>query len=118
VIQRIEAIVNAPHFPSTQHPTHHLLNCFRLLTRIMPYIFESHENAEWEDHFFWTPRTVERQAPGSTSQEQQIRGNFGEEGGQGASEAVDSSSPSDQKRIAEYDTLKPRGELLLTRKFK
>ncbi|KAI8334287.1 high-temperature-induced dauer-formation protein-domain-containing protein [Chlamydoabsidia padenii] len=99
IIQRIDAIVNAPHFPSIQHPTLHLLNCFRLLTRIMPYIFESHDNAEWEDHFFWTSRTVER--PDDSVQEQQV--------GEGQDE-----SPLDQKRIAKYDTLKPRGEMLLT----
>ncbi|KAI8968903.1 high-temperature-induced dauer-formation protein-domain-containing protein [Mycotypha africana] len=33
-----------------------LLNCCRLLTRIIPFIFESPECTEWEDQFFWTPR--------------------------------------------------------------
>ncbi|KAI8062826.1 high-temperature-induced dauer-formation protein-domain-containing protein [Gilbertella persicaria] len=32
----------------------YLLNCCRVLTRILPYIFESPELAEWEEKFFWT----------------------------------------------------------------
>ncbi|KAI8350341.1 high-temperature-induced dauer-formation protein-domain-containing protein [Choanephora cucurbitarum] len=36
-------------------PSIQLLNCCRVLTRIMPYIFESPECAEWEHKFFWTP---------------------------------------------------------------
>ncbi|ORZ19392.1 high-temperature-induced dauer-formation protein-domain-containing protein [Absidia repens] len=102
IILRIDTIVNAPHFPSTQHPPQHLLNCFRLLTRIMPYIFESPEHAEWEDAFFWTPRTVERIDA------------FGDDGGDESTPASASTdTPTDatagtldQKRIIEYDTLK------------
>jgi hypothetical protein len=37
-----------------------LLNCCRVLTRIMPYIFESPECAAWEEKFFWAPRFVEK----------------------------------------------------------
>ncbi|KAI8372120.1 high-temperature-induced dauer-formation protein-domain-containing protein [Blakeslea trispora] len=35
-------------------PSIQLLNCCRVLTRIMPYIFESPDCAEWEHKFFWT----------------------------------------------------------------
>ncbi|CEI93251.1 hypothetical protein RMCBS344292_07490 [Rhizopus microsporus] len=38
-----------------------LLNCCRILSRVMPFIFESPEHAEWEDRFFWTPRLIERE---------------------------------------------------------
>ncbi|CAO3591862.1 unnamed protein product [Absidia cylindrospora] len=98
VILRIDTIVNAPHFPSTQHPPQHLLNCFRLLT-------------------------LERIVPESTLQGQQFRDTFGDNGGDESTTATTSTnSPSDataaaaldQKRIIQYDTLKPRGELLLT----
>lgn len=40
---------------SSQSDNSHLLNCCRLLTRIMPFIFESSEHIEWENEFFWTP---------------------------------------------------------------
>lgn len=39
----------------------HLLNCCRVLTRIMPFVFESQDGIEWEKEFFWTPRTVEKE---------------------------------------------------------
>ncbi|KAI9474145.1 MAG: high-temperature-induced dauer-formation protein-domain-containing protein [Benjaminiella poitrasii] len=42
-------------FQSTQ-----LLNCFRVLTRIMPFIFENAECGEWETDFFWKPRPKEQ----------------------------------------------------------
>lgn len=41
-----------------------LLNCCRILSRVMPFIFESPEHAEWEDRFFWTPRLIERERVG------------------------------------------------------
>jgi hypothetical protein len=33
------------------------LNCIRILTRLIPFIFESEEMADWEEKFFWTPQT-------------------------------------------------------------
>jgi hypothetical protein len=87
----------------------------------MPYIFESPEHAEWEDAFFWTPRTVERIIPEATSQGQQFKDTFGDDGDENPTTAAtsteSSTTTSDQKHIIEYDTLKPRGELLLTRKL-
>lgn len=38
----------------------YLLNCCRVLTRIMPYVFESPDCSDWENNFFWTPRLVEK----------------------------------------------------------
>lgn len=40
----------------------HLLNCCRVLTRVMPFIFESSEHSDWEDRFFWTPRLIEKES--------------------------------------------------------
>ncbi|KAI9477817.1 MAG: high-temperature-induced dauer-formation protein-domain-containing protein [Benjaminiella poitrasii] len=57
----MQAILKAPNFPSEQHSINHLLNCCRVLTRLMPFIFESQECAEWEEGFFWTPRQVEKE---------------------------------------------------------
>jgi hypothetical protein len=72
----------------------HLLNCIRVITRIMPFVFESPECAAWEDKFFWTPRLVEKtMADPVPDQKQQ------------------------QQNQAQYHTLPPRAEVLLACKF-
>ncbi|CAJ0753766.1 6874_t:CDS:10 [Entrophospora sp. SA101] len=55
--ERILVVVRAPDFPSPQNSILHLLNCIRILTRIMPFIFESEDMEEWEENFFWTAQT-------------------------------------------------------------
>ncbi|KAI7897731.1 high-temperature-induced dauer-formation protein-domain-containing protein [Cokeromyces recurvatus] len=60
LMDKMQAILKAQNFPSEQHSINHLLNCCRVLTRIMPFIFESLECSEWEESFFWTPRQVEK----------------------------------------------------------
>ena len=49
--------MKAPDFPSPENSTLHLLNCIRVLTRVMPFIFESENMEEWENEFFWTSQT-------------------------------------------------------------
>ncbi|CAO3615224.1 unnamed protein product [Mucor hiemalis] len=68
----------------------HLLNCCRVLTRIMPFIFESPECIEWEKKFFWTPRIVENVEP-------QPQGDDGK-----------------KQQQAQYTTLPPRAEALIS----
>ncbi|CAO3665690.1 unnamed protein product [Rhizopus stolonifer] len=59
IIEQMEFILN-----STQSDNIHLLNCCRLLTRIMPFIFESSEHTEWENEFFWTPLQADKPSRG------------------------------------------------------
>ncbi|KAI7892721.1 high-temperature-induced dauer-formation protein-domain-containing protein [Mucor mucedo] len=66
----------------------YLLNCCRVLTRIMPYVFESPECAEWEEKFFWTPRLIEK--------------------------SDSSPTETDGKKATQYITLPPRAEVLIT----
>lgn len=33
-----------------------VLNCMRILTRLLPYIYEAAHLQDWEDRFFWQPR--------------------------------------------------------------
>lgn len=48
---------NHPSFPHPElAPERHLLNCVRVLTRILPYIYESDQLEAWEERFFWTAR--------------------------------------------------------------
>lgn len=65
-----------------------LLNCCRVLTRIIPFIFESPECSEWEEKFFWTPRLIES--------------------------LPNPDSEPDQKQSAQYRHLPSRGEQLLS----
>ncbi|KAF9969716.1 hypothetical protein BGZ73_007779 [Actinomortierella ambigua] len=51
-------LVESPTFPSAQAPAAQVLNCLRVLTRIFPFIFESEEWMDWEERYFWVPRTV------------------------------------------------------------
>lgn len=57
----MQAILKAKQFPTEQNSINQLLNCCRVMTRIMPFVFESTECMEWEESFFWTPRQVEKE---------------------------------------------------------
>ncbi|KAI8980299.1 high-temperature-induced dauer-formation protein-domain-containing protein [Pilobolus umbonatus] len=77
----------------------HLLNCCRVLTRIMPYIFESAETDDWEDRFFWTPRLVKKENTVSSMDVELIKCE---------------KDSVDHKSSASFDTLPPRGEELIS----
>lgn len=61
VLEKMQLLLKAQNFPSEQHSINHLLNCCRILTRLIPFVFESSDCLEWEDAFFWTPRQVEKE---------------------------------------------------------
>lgn len=48
-------IIHEPTFPSPQYSTQHLLNCCRVLSRIIPYLYEQ-GNEEWEYQFWWSDK--------------------------------------------------------------
>ncbi|CAG8581716.1 6258_t:CDS:10 [Paraglomus occultum] len=54
LIARMIEIVRAPDFPSPQNSTLQLLNCIRVLTRLMPFIYEDKNLDEWEERLFWS----------------------------------------------------------------
>ncbi|OJJ48434.1 hypothetical protein ASPZODRAFT_130459 [Penicilliopsis zonata CBS 506.65] len=57
VISRLTALRNNPSFPDPQRaPDRDALNCIRILTRILPFIYEAEHLEEWEEKFFWTRR--------------------------------------------------------------
>lgn len=46
-----------PSFPDPElAPERDVLNCIRILTRILPYLHEKESLAAWEEKFFWAPR--------------------------------------------------------------
>ncbi|KPI35290.1 Ubp5-interacting protein [Cyphellophora attinorum] len=57
VTSRLNALKNHPSFPDPElAPDRHVLNCIRVLTRVLPYVYESDQLSEWEERFFWTGR--------------------------------------------------------------
>ena len=54
---RLLALKNHPSFPDPElAPERDALNCIRVLTRILPYVYEAEQLAEWEQRFFWGMR--------------------------------------------------------------
>ena len=46
-----------PSFPDAElAPESDVLNCVRVLTRVLPYLYEKDELHQWEEKLFWTPR--------------------------------------------------------------
>jgi hypothetical protein len=89
IIEQMESILHSTGTVQTIH----LLNCCRVLTRVIPFIFESPECSNWEETFFWSPRLIEKNAPPPTT-----------------------TSTIDQKQQTQYQKLPPRGEVLISRK--
>ncbi|KAI9869757.1 MAG: hypothetical protein M1823_008963, partial [Watsoniomyces obsoletus] len=57
VTSRLNILKNHPSFPDPElAPERHALNCIRVLTRLLPYIYEADHLAEWEETFFWAVR--------------------------------------------------------------
>ncbi|MCJ1482216.1 hypothetical protein MMC06_002379 [Schaereria dolodes] len=57
VTSRLFILRNHPSFPDAEiAPEKHALNCIRVLTRILPFIYEAENLEVWEDKFFWGAR--------------------------------------------------------------
>ncbi|TVY84308.1 Ubp5-interacting protein [Lachnellula suecica] len=57
VTSRLMVLRHHPSFPDPEFaPEKDALNCVRVLTRILPYIYEAEQLAGWEDKFFWGVR--------------------------------------------------------------
>ncbi|KAF2437046.1 hypothetical protein EJ08DRAFT_577554 [Tothia fuscella] len=54
ITSRLCILRNHPSFPDPEiAPEKDALNCIRVLTRILPYIYEQDSLAAWEEKFFW-----------------------------------------------------------------
>ena len=54
---RLFALRSLPAFPDPDlAPEREALNCIRVLTRILPFIYEADNLEAWEDRFFWAVR--------------------------------------------------------------
>ncbi|KIX09229.1 uncharacterized protein Z518_00308 [Rhinocladiella mackenziei CBS 650.93] len=57
VTSRLNVLKNHPSFPDPDlAPERDALNCIRVLTRLLPYVYEAEELTEWEEKFFWGMR--------------------------------------------------------------
>ena len=57
VSSRLFILRHHPSFPDPElAPDRDALNCIRVLTRILPYIYESEALQQWEERFFWGAR--------------------------------------------------------------
>jgi len=57
VTSKLITLRNHPSFPDPEiAPERDALNCIRVLTRIIPYIYEADHLGQWEEKFFWTVR--------------------------------------------------------------
>ncbi|RUP45654.1 high-temperature-induced dauer-formation protein-domain-containing protein [Jimgerdemannia flammicorona] len=54
IVDRLITLLYDPAFPSSSTATLQVLNCVRVLTRLIPFIYENEELVEWEDRLFWT----------------------------------------------------------------
>ncbi|KAF1918851.1 high-temperature-induced dauer-formation protein-domain-containing protein [Ampelomyces quisqualis] len=57
VTSRLIVLRNHPSFPDPElAPERDALNCIRVLTRLLPFLYEAEHLEQWEDHFFWAAR--------------------------------------------------------------
>ncbi|KAI0541012.1 high-temperature-induced dauer-formation protein-domain-containing protein [Xylaria digitata] len=57
VTSRLFILRHHPSFPDAEFaPERDALNCIRVLTRILPYLYEADNLQTWEDKFFWGTR--------------------------------------------------------------
>lgn len=102
VSSRLIVLKNHPSFPDPDlAPDRDALNCIRILTRLLPFVYEAEHLEGWEEKFFWARRRKKtRQA--------QITGEILFDEAQ-ADDRQERSSP----RGEEYEDVKPLAEELI-----
>ncbi|KAL8645699.1 MAG: hypothetical protein Q9210_006561 [Variospora velana] len=57
LISRLVELIRLPAFPDLDlAPSKEALNCIRIITRILPFLYEADHLDSWEDKFFWQRR--------------------------------------------------------------
>ncbi|KAI4112861.1 MAG: hypothetical protein LQ345_006056 [Seirophora villosa] len=57
LISRLIHMIHLPAFPDVDFaPSKEALNCIRIITRILPFLYEADHLESWEDKFFWQRR--------------------------------------------------------------
>lgn len=106
VSSRLIVLKNHPSFPDPDlAPDRDALNCIRILTRLLPFVYEAEHLEDWEEKFFWARRKKKtRQA--------QIAGEV----------LFDEAQPDSQQERAsprgeEFEDVKPLAEELIDTLF-
>ncbi|KAI8089131.1 high-temperature-induced dauer-formation protein-domain-containing protein [Halteromyces radiatus] len=60
ILQQMDTCVHDFNSPSPQVSTQYLLNCCRVLTRILPFLFEQGDD-DWQRTFFWTRQRLNKE---------------------------------------------------------
>lgn len=106
-------------------PAREMLNCIRILTRILPFIYETDRLEQWEERFFWARRrtvhinsNIARRNDGQVIFDEAIEG--GGDGGGNGGQQQNRDAPHQRPTSIPPDTdphnrvgVKPLGEELL-----
>ncbi|PLN81601.1 high-temperature-induced dauer-formation protein-domain-containing protein [Aspergillus taichungensis] len=102
VTSRLTVLKNHPSFPDPDlAPDRDALNCIRILTRILPFVYEAEHLEGWEENFFWARRRKK-------TREAQVATEVLFDEAQ-AGEQRDAVSP----RESDYEDVKPLAEELI-----
>ena len=98
---RLFTLRRHPSFPNPESaPEKHALNCIRVLTRILPFLYEADHLEAWEQKFFWTPRR--RRVPKERSSETEV-----------LFDDTRPEEPPEPQTREQFQTVKPLGEELI-----
>jgi hypothetical protein len=62
LVNKLCELRNTPSFPDAETATERqALNCVRVLTRLIPYLYEVEQLESWEEKLFWEPRKKSEQ---------------------------------------------------------
>ncbi|KAJ5947907.1 hypothetical protein N7466_000922 [Penicillium verhagenii] len=102
VSSRLIVLKNHPSFPDPDlAPDRDVLNCIRILTRLLPFVYEAEHLEDWEEKFFWSRRKRK-------TRQSQIAGEVLFDDAQ-LEDQQDGSSPYGE----EYEDVKPLAEELI-----
>ncbi|KAL9613044.1 MAG: hypothetical protein Q9167_002390 [Letrouitia subvulpina] len=102
LISRLTELRNSRAFPDSENaPEKEALNCIRVLTRLLPFLYEADHLETWEEKFFWERR--KRKSKGSKGRKTEI--------------LFDESHPEDIENLEDekehFEDVKPLGEELI-----
>ena len=99
---RLFTLRHHPSFPDPEvAPERDALNCVRLLTRILPFIYEAENREAWEEKFFWGIRRKRTKKAQSEKAEVLF------------DEAHPEEEPTEQQHEDDFEDIKPLAEELL-----
>lgn len=102
VTSRLFLLRHHPSFPDSElAPERDALNCIRVLTRVLPYLYEVDQLQSWEDRFFWGTR---RKRTRRSAIANEVLFDEAQE---------DEAAPEARSPVDEFEDVKPLGEELI-----